>query len=196
MRRNPAKRAGISVTGLLLAFPALVVAAGGLAAVLTQGLALSAVSAETSDAQAFARRVIARVAELPAEQVFVACNGTAADDPDGMPDAPGPVLTLDGGEETGPVTATLVFPVGDDPSVLREDVVIPELGMPRDLNGDGSIDSADHSKDYRILPLLVRVQWVGFHGARTVEVAAALECSRPPFDPTRTGQRSSVTTAR
>ncbi|HKE00197.1 MAG TPA: type II secretion system protein [Planctomycetota bacterium] len=47
---------------------------------------------------------------------------------------------------------------------LREDGARPELGMPRDLNGDGKIDSRDHAADYRVLPALVEVRWRGAGG--------------------------------
>jgi type II secretory pathway pseudopilin PulG len=39
-----------------------------------------------------------------------------------------------------------------------------ELGMPRDLDGDGQILSSDVSANARILPVVVRVQWRGISG--------------------------------
>ncbi len=49
-----------------------------------------------------------------------------------------------------------------------------ELGMPRDLNGDSIIDDLDHSKDYIILPVRVRVEWQGNHGVRSLELFSML----------------------
>lgn len=57
---------------------------------------------------------------------------------------------------------------------LREDVELPALGMPRDLNGDGRIDSIDHRFDALAIPVLVRIRWQGRHGERVLEVAALL----------------------
>jgi hypothetical protein len=59
-------------------------------------------------------------------------------------------------------------------SELREDVYMPELGLPMDLNGDGIIDELDHSQDYKILPVIVEVQWVGKTGDREFSLHALL----------------------
>ena len=39
-----------------------------------------------------------------------------------------------------------------------------ELGMPRDLDGDGLADNADVSEGARILPIVVRARWKGVSG--------------------------------
>jgi hypothetical protein len=57
---------------------------------------------------------------------------------------------------------------------LREDVVDTDLGLPRDLNGDGAIDGADHSADYRILPVRVTVSWTGQNGVRSMDFVTVL----------------------
>jgi len=66
----------------------------------------------------------------------------------------------------------IVFP-GDGVQLL-EDVDVPKLGMPRDLNLDGGNDAVDHSGDYRILPFMVRVRWRGAAGVQVVEVVGTL----------------------
>jgi hypothetical protein len=53
---------------------------------------------------------------------------------------------------------------------VREDLVRPDLGMPRDLNGDSIIDSLDHSEDYLQLPVRVRLDWKGRHGLRSLKM--------------------------
>lgn len=45
------------------------------------------------------------------------------------------------------------------PLTLREDAVLPEFGLPYDLNGDGAIDSAPHVSDYRALPMIITLHW-------------------------------------
>jgi len=57
---------------------------------------------------------------------------------------------------------------------LREDYSDDDLGLPRDLNGDSILDSEDHSKDYILLPVTIRVEWQGMHGPRTYEVDCML----------------------
>jgi hypothetical protein len=52
---------------------------------------------------------------------------------------------------------------------VREDLQLPELGMPRDLNGDGQQDALDHSADKQILPVLVRLRWRGATGIARLE---------------------------
>lgn len=57
---------------------------------------------------------------------------------------------------------------------LREDFSNEALGLPRDLNGDSIVDSEDHSEDYGLLPILIRVEWEGRHGPRLYEVHSML----------------------
>ena len=42
---------------------------------------------------------------------------------------------------------------------LREDVFMPELGLPMDLNGDGVIDAQNHALDYKVLPVTIQLRW-------------------------------------
>lgn len=44
-----------------------------------------------------------------------------------------------------------------------------ELGLPRDLNGDGDADDTDVTLDARILPVLVSVNWRSQSGASSVD---------------------------
>jgi prepilin-type N-terminal cleavage/methylation domain-containing protein len=110
------------------------------------------------------------------DEAFQLYNENAADDPDGPGTAPGssfavPLLDVIPGDEDGMV-GQIVFPaVGDD---IREDVVDAQLGMPRDLNGDGVVDAMAHTADCEILPVLVRLQWVGKSGPRTMNIYSAL----------------------
>jgi len=52
---------------------------------------------------------------------------------------------------------------------VREDLKMPELGMPRDLNGYGGFDSLDHAGDKLIMPVLVRLRWRGAMGVSRME---------------------------
>lgn len=57
---------------------------------------------------------------------------------------------------------------------LREDVEDPELGMPRDLNGDGILTPRDRSEDYQLLPVRVTVEWQSETGPREVTLHTML----------------------
>jgi hypothetical protein len=72
----------------------------------------------------------------------------------------------------------VVFPLTED-GALFEDLDLPALGMPRDLTGEGDIDLVDHSGDYRILPVLVRLEWRGAAGDAALEMSTVLKRMRP-----------------
>ena len=68
----------------------------------------------------------------------------------------------------GEILLPILVPAGGALQV-REDLQRPELGLPRDLNGDGAIDGVDHSVDKRVLPVLVRLRWRGATGISRME---------------------------
>ena len=57
---------------------------------------------------------------------------------------------------------------------LREDSNDASLGMPRDLNADGVVDGVNHSGDYQLLPVVVRVEWLGRGGPASIEFKTVL----------------------
>lgn len=63
--------------------------------------------------------------------------------------------------------------------MLREDMDLADLGMPRDLNGDTVIDALDHRYDSRVLPVCVRVSWKGRYGDRSMDVYTLLTEFQP-----------------
>jgi type II secretory pathway pseudopilin PulG len=125
------------------------------------------------------RAMIGKLAQVGATQfdlIVTSFDSDKTNDPGGAGAAPGADFDVDGmkatkNSATGHV-GSVVFPlVGGQ---LREDAVIPELGMPRDLNGDGVIDGADHKNDYQLLPVLVRVDWAGVDGNSNVKICKLL----------------------
>jgi hypothetical protein len=121
---------------------------------------------EAGRATQAARAVLEALQAEAFPEAFRSYNGEPADDPGGAGTAPGSAFDVEGltaqrGDPDGRC-GEVVFPTLDGaPGVLREDVAFAQLGMPRDLNGDLGIDAADHSMNYRILPVLVRVRWQG-----------------------------------
>ncbi len=126
-----------------------------------------------------ARRMVEDIQSRDFNEAFALFNNNPLDDPVGIV-GPGPnfaiagltPLTNDPDGFVGEVVFPTVSAGGID--VLREDVTILQLGTPRDLNGDGVVDAADHSADYRLLPVLVRVRWRGPNGDSRLEVKTIL----------------------
>ncbi len=134
---------------------------------------------ETTLAREAGRSALAWLHAVEFEDAFATFNGTDADDPAGGVVTPGSGIAVEGltlrDDDGDGFVGEYVFPVRPGaPGVLREDIDLPELGMPRDLNGDGDIDDADHSGDYRILPVLVRVRWRGTKGDAQIEFKTQL----------------------
>lgn len=131
-----------------------------------------------------ARSVLERMIAIDTSTVWSLYNENPFDDPGGPGTAPGrhfsipglKTLASDGDGFVGEVILP-AFNVGTPLApvwALREDAIDGELGLPRDLNGDHVIDSADHANDYRILPVRVRVEWQGELGPRRFELASTL----------------------
>ena len=106
------------------------------------------------------------------DQIYSLYNADPLDDPGGPGTAPGNSLVIRGlnvipGTPGGAV-GRVVFPDVQQTNPLtwelREDVNLPLMGMPRDINADGFVDNLDHSGDYMILPIQVVVQWTGVVG--------------------------------
>ena len=146
-----------------IAAAVLAVALSGLLSVMVSANTLRKVNRETALANAAARDLI----EAAQAQPFANVLGDYLANPDFVVDG----LKVQKGDADG-VVGEVMFPTVTNGGVvqLREDVVDPALGMPRDLNGDGVIDGADHSGDYLILPMRIRFQWRSVTGDRTVDV--------------------------
>ena len=124
-----------------------------------------------------ARTMIERMRGQALPDIFALFNDDPSDDPGGAGTAPGAHFEIGGlrpqdGDADG-LVGEIRFPVIDvaaagDPTdlELREDLVDPDFGTPRDLSGDSIIDRADHTGDYFLLPVQVRVRWIGKAGNR------------------------------
>ena len=144
------------------------------------GAAREAQKAREADrATQAAREVLEKIDAEAFAEAFRRYNADPNDDPGGPNTAPGANFAVAGlsalpGDPDGK-PGEVVFPTAPGaPSVLRENVNIPELGMPRDLNGDGVIDALDHSTDYKLLPVIVRVCWQGSAGPGSIEISTLL----------------------
>lgn len=180
-RRVRSRRAGFSLLEIAVATVLLMIAIGGLSGVLVASVRLNQTNRETALALSAARQAVETLQAEPFREVFARYNTDPGDDPAGAGTAPGPGFAVVG------LTAQLddldgwvgeyEFPVapGIGTSVeLREDFVDANLGMPRDLNGDGVVDALNHAGDYRLLPVRVRLRWRGVNGEREFTVETFL----------------------
>jgi hypothetical protein len=160
---------GWSLLDTVIALALLATAILGIATVITSSLTLVAVNRETALAIEAGRKVVEQMSNAVSfPDVFAAYNTTPLDDPAGVI-CPGSEFTVTGLStihgQAGLATGRISFPSNPAvPGELREDIVDPDLGMPRDLNGDGAVDQNDHAADYSLLPVEVQVRWHGVAG--------------------------------
>jgi hypothetical protein len=173
-------RHGFSILEVAIAAAVLVIALGSISSSIVSSMRLNRVTRERMVADAAAREMAASMQTAPFGEIFRTFNADPADDPAGAGTAPGadfdvPGLTARPGDADGRV-GQLIFPtvvVAAPVAELREDVVLPSLGMPRDLNGDG-IDALDHAGDYLVLPVGIRLEWRGAAGDSSLELDVVL----------------------
>ena len=186
LRRDPSsappssQRGGSSLIELLVAVSVLMVGLLTLSRSITASVDLADKNRESALATAAAQGMVEQLFAAEFSQVFALYNGDSFDDPDGQGTAPGASfavsgLTLQSGDADG-MHGEILFPADPDlPDVLREDVVLANQGVPIDLDLDGFVDTADHADDYRVLPVLIRVEWQDGAGrTRELELATIL----------------------
>ena len=170
-------RGGFGLVDICVALFVLSASLGVLVSAVFSGIRLARSDEETAVASQALRSALARIGSLPPREAFAILNAEKADDIAGQTSAAYLALeeSLLGDSSGQAVTIQVVFPVQDDlPGVLREDLELPALGMPRDLDGDGEIDSADHSGDVVLLPVLLRLEWEGAAGLQSLQLATIL----------------------
>jgi len=165
---------------IAVALPIVLIALGMFVQMLSAGTELRRGCAEDWSAGAGAQQVLEEIRNEPFRDVFRLYNADPFDDPAGPGTAPGASFTVEGlmprPDDPDRAVGSIVFPfvnVGSEVAPVwqvREDMVDAELGMPRDLDGDVLVDDLDHSDDFTLLPVLVRIQWQGRHGPRELRL--------------------------
>ncbi|MBI3818693.1 MAG: hypothetical protein HY286_08390 [Planctomycetes bacterium] len=173
--RNGSLR-GISTVEALMSFSVICIALLGTVKTIGSSIGITCALTEREVAVRAAHAKIAEIDSQSFSQILVMYDSDAANDPGGKATAPGPYFAVSGlqpqaGYAAGNV-GEIQFPVSG--TQLREDINNTALGMPRDLNGDGKIDGFDHSADYKILPLLIRIRWKGPDGNYIIDVPTVL----------------------
>ena len=184
-RRRAIARRGWSLVELVVATAILIVVLVGFSFGVASSTALGRADREQVLVQESARAMLERLRTVDFEDVFACYNANPDDDPEGVP-SPGTAFDVPGlnplPEDPDGRVGLIVFPVSED-GELREDLELERLGMPRDLTGDGGTDDVDHSADYRLLPVLVRVEWAGAAGDARLEMGTILKRMSPEVAP-------------
>ncbi len=171
---------GLTLIEVMVGFAVLVVGLLGFVRVLVGSMAASATTHEVAIAKEAARGALETLAAADFTEIFRLYNDEPADDPGGNGTAPGKDFAVAGLDprtaDADGLVGEILFPAeAGAPGVLREDLVDVRFGTPRDLNGDaGAIDANDHSGDYQILPVVVRVAWRGTSGNSQAEFKTLL----------------------
>ena len=179
-RKARQRRAGFTLLDVMMAAVVLAVAISGLSGAILVAMSLNRVNRDTAIAQQAARQAIEQLEGRTFNEVFAAYNGNVGDDAGLLAPAVGAGFAVAGlqplvGDADG-LCGRVMFPVTTVGAVeqLREDVVDAALGMPADLNGDGAIDALNHAVDFRLLPVRIRIEWLGSVGPRQIDFETIL----------------------
>lgn len=156
---------------LMVVLTILTVALSLFSRTLVMSSRLDPVNRETVIAAEGARSMLETIRACPFDELARTFNDDPADDPDGPGTALGARFAVD---RLAPAAGQLlvgrvVMPL-DEEGRLREDLPNEMLGTPRDLDGDGVIDSADHIDDAIVIPVGVILEWDGAIGERKLEM--------------------------
>lgn len=171
-------RCGFTLVEVMVAAFILTIGVYILSSTVTSAVSHALVQQERSLAIEATGNLVEELHAVPFGEAFALYNGVGYDDPEGNATAPGNTFQVEGLEPIVAADGT-VLPVGQvlmpsSTGVLREDMTLEELGMPRDLDGDLVIDDVDHSRDYMVLPVIVRVSWESRVGPRSFQMQTML----------------------
>lgn len=175
-RRRADARSGFSLVEILIATTVLICAVLALSQSTVFSMRLGQTNREGAIAQAALRQALENLQAQDFEDIFALYNTSPADDPGGPSSGPGAGFAVAGltplaDDEDGLVGRFLLPEVaGAAGPELRETFADAAMGMPRDLDGDTFVDGDDHAGDYQILPVRVRLEWLGKGGPRVLEV--------------------------
>ena len=169
LRARAHRQRGFTLLELAFAITILAIGIAGISRAMLGAGRSGARSREADRAMQAARAMLERIQAEAFAQAFRSFNGDPSDDPSGSGTAPGASFAVTGlrslPNDADGLPGEITFPTPSATSPeLRENVTLAELGMPRDLNGDGNVDASNHATDYKLLPVRVRVRWQGADG--------------------------------
>ncbi len=169
----PATRAdqGFTLMELMVSFSALLVVLLGFSRMLLSSHMASSTTHEATLAKEAARGMVEVLQATPLSQIYPAFNAGGGDDPGGANTAAGPGFAVRGldarADDADGLAGRILFPERN--GTLSELASQPEYGWPIDMDRDGLLDTVDVSATYRLLPVVVRVEWRGSGGDGLVE---------------------------
>lgn len=169
------ERRGFALIEVVVSFTALLVVLLGFSRMLLSARMASATSHEATLAKEAARSLVEQLAALDVQAAYTRYNANAADDPAGVT-SPGDGFAVRGlealDEDADGLPGEIQFPeVG---GVLSESLNLPQYGWPIAMNGDGDTDDPDVSGDFRVLPVIVRVEYRTAGGPGQIEFRTVL----------------------
>ena len=199
------RRRGIGLIDCLVSIVVISLSSFGFLAASMASSRLETESRAVSVAVELTRDVLEELQATPLDEIVARFNADPSDDPDGAGTARGSAFILDtrravecttrtdysrqddglrdkedDGSNTVPekMECEIRLPVvidGGGIAELTEESELPEFGLPADLNGDGVIDGDNRLADFRVLPIVIRMQWPTVDGGRrTLDFAAVL----------------------
>ncbi|MEM7307206.1 MAG: prepilin-type N-terminal cleavage/methylation domain-containing protein [Planctomycetota bacterium] len=176
---------GFSLLEVLIALPIIAIAASMLFSTIAAAARQKNIHRENRRVTLAVRSVLEQMRNEDLASIFPLYNAEPFDDPSGPGTAPGNRFAIEGIaprlDAADARVAEIFLPAidvsGGGPTPIwqvREDAVLPDLGLPRDLNLDSIVDDQDHSLDYRVLPVRVEVSWQGALGPRTLVMQTVL----------------------
>lgn len=161
LKKSPCRlRRAFSLLEVAVTLTIVTVSLAMFAQTMAASRSLDPVASETAVAASAARTMLEEMKNRNFDELFALYNADASDDPDGSGTGPGPNFEVPDLTPLVPggLAGRIVFPV--DRGRLAEDVVDAALSMPRDLNSDDTVDALDHSTDYNLLPIRIRIDWI------------------------------------
>ena len=170
---------GATLIEVLVATTVLMLALLAFTRVIVSSLSATDSQHEASVARSAAQQMIERLQATEFESVFALYNEFPDDDPDGPGTAFGKnfqvsELSARSGDADG-LVGEVLFPISLDSNGLLDELHRgPYFGTPRDLNGDGLVDGLLPAGEYKLLPVLVRLEWRGTSGPSKLELRTLL----------------------
>lgn len=169
--------AGFTLVEVAISLAVIAIALLGMISAIVAAQKTNEASRELTVAMNAAREKVEEMRSYPLSEVYARYNADPNDNP-ATGESPGPTFPVSGlVPPSNTLNGKIVFPEdssGSGSTSLREYVDDPRLGMPRDLNGDGIVDTGNHSSDYVILPMRIVIEWRGIYGAQRFEMNTCL----------------------
>ena len=174
MPSAPRRESGFTLVEIMISLTVLTAAVYLLSSTITATMTHTTKRKERTLAMEAAMNKLEEMRAVPFRKLAPLYNSNPKDDPDGSSTAPGHRFNVPGLDPIDTardgMIGTIIMPT--DKAQVLENLAMPELGLPRDLNGDFIIDARDHASDYMILPLIVRIEWKGAAGPSEIEVTS------------------------